>query len=90
MSKFIKEEFNYHGGYLTYGADHKFIARFKYQKGDKPSFLRFLIANFTPEEYFARYANGESPLGILESKGFVLPRIQKYLTAKANSAIIAS
>ena len=82
---FLREHFSFHGGYLCYHADatvyesgpccdcrsSRFVARFKYNKSRKGRFLTFLIKNFTPEEYFERLEkNGESPLEILESKGF--------------------
>lgn len=78
--------FNYQAGYLTYGqyftADEKFVARFKYsaQRNRKAGFIKFLVNNFTPEEYFSRTANradgklGETPLGVLESKGYQIGR----------------
>ena len=69
--------FNYNYGYLTYGKLYsrtdKFVARFKYsaQKRRKNAFVKFLVANFTPEEYFQRIEkNAESPLSVLESKGY--------------------
>lgn len=74
MTAFIKTEFsgsecvNYRG---------KFVARFK--RGGKASFLTFLVKNFTVEEYFGRLDAGESPLKILESKGYLLPHIKKLL-----------
>ena len=53
-----------------------FIARFKYQKF-QGSFKNFLCKNFTVEEYATRYKNGESPLDMLESKGFMTPQAKK-------------
>ena len=46
-----------------------FIARFKYQNF-QGSFKNFLCKHFTVEEFATRYKNGESPLGIIESKRF--------------------
>lgn len=68
---FVKENFCYHNGYLTYNGA-RFVARFKYgaQKGRKAKFVKFLIENFTVEEYFAAYDAGKAPLQILEEKGF--------------------
>lgn len=67
-----KENFNYHGGYLTY--EGKFIARFKYRGMPitMGMFKSFLIKNFTPEEYFAIYDNGRgpAPIQILDDRGF--------------------
>ena len=51
-----------------------FVARFKYNKRDKASFLKFLIANFTCEEYFnhmEKYNMG--PLEVLIGKGYMTP-----------------
>ena len=89
MAKFIKEEFNFYGMYLTYGQDRKFVARFKYAKDGKGSFVTFLIKNFTVEEYFDRHAAGEAPLSILESKGYVSPHIKKILKAQGYEPTIA-
>lgn len=77
MTKFEKTGFDLYGGYLTY--NRQFVARFKYQRGGAGSFKTFLIKNFTVEEYFARLEAGESPLKIVESKGFILPHIKKWL-----------
>lgn len=82
MTKFDKDQFNYFGGYLTYGQypeRPKFIARFKYSSRDKAGFLTFLIRNFTVEEYLGRIEAGETPVGILESKGYVSSTIKKIL-----------
>jgi hypothetical protein len=77
--KFDKSQFQYHGKYLTYGADRRFVARFKY--GSKASFQAFLIKNFTVEEYFTLMATVKPgnidaprtycPLEILELKGYI-------------------
>jgi len=75
--KFDRKNFNYHGGYLMYG--DKFVARFKHMRSNKPGFLSFLIKNFSPAEYFERYDAGESPHGILKSKGYVADSIKKWL-----------
>jgi hypothetical protein len=74
MTKFVKSEFT-PGEYAVYNG--KFVARFK--RGGRGSFLTFLCKNFTVEEYFARIDAGEAPLTILESKGYVNPRVQKLL-----------
>ena len=80
---FKKENFNYDGMYLTYNlhpnqhyGNNEFVARFKYVKF-AGAFKSFLIKNFTTDEYFGRYKAGESPLDILESKGFVTPQAKK-------------
>lgn len=74
MSKFIKSEFG-EGEFATYGG--KFVARFK--RGGRGSFLTFLCKNFEVEEYFTLLDAGEAPLKILQTKGYVLPHIQKIL-----------
>ena len=82
MTKFVKDQFSYNGGYLMYGQypeRPKFIARFKYRGGDKAGFLTFLIKNFTVEEYLTRLDAGETPVGILESKGYVSATVKKIL-----------
>ena len=71
-----QEAFTYHGGYLNYMG--KFVARFKYVN-DHKSFKTFLMKNFHPVEYFERLASGDSPLGILGSKGYVPGHVKKYL-----------
>ena len=76
---FIKENFSYSGGYLTYddGVDRHFIARFKYvPKSSATKFMNFLIKNFTCEEYLER-ADKEAPLKILESKGYCSPEMAR-------------
>lgn len=78
MSKFIKSEFS-KGEYVTY--QNKFVARFKYNRSERGSFITFLCKNFTVEEYFSRLNAGEAPLTILESRGYVLPHIKKRLLA---------
>jgi len=76
---FIKENFSYSGGYLTYddGDDRHFIARFKYvPKASATKFMNFLIKNFTQQEYLER-AESEAPLTILESKGYCSPEMAR-------------
>ena len=68
--------FNYHAGYLSYGVgafQTKFVARFKYtaQKRRKNAFVKFLVNNFTPDEYFTATIEGcQSPLSALVGKGY--------------------
>ena len=82
---FLKEKFHYDGTYLVYGTgmystDRRFVARFKYDKRDKASFVKFLIANFTVEEYFTRLRlNNEAPATVLESKGWISGSAKKLL-----------
>ena len=81
MTKFSKDRFSgtEYVNYFTPEGTNKFIARFKYAKGSKASFLTFLTKNFTVDEYFGRLAKGESPLPILQSKGYIQPHIKKHL-----------
>ena len=75
---FILSNFVDRGEYVFYNYrfEEKFVARFK--RGGKASFIKFLKANFTPDEYFARREiKGETPLGILNSKGYVSPMAKK-------------
>lgn len=69
--------FNYSAGYLTYGVKYshseKFVARFKYaaQKRRKGAFVKFLVNNFTPDEYFTATIEGcQTPLSALVGKGY--------------------
>lgn len=74
MTKFVKSEFS-SGEFVTYG--NKFVARFK--RGGRGEFLSFLCKHFTVEEYFSRLAAGETPIGILSSKGFVPARVRRLV-----------
>ena len=74
MTAFIKTEFT-PGMYAVYNT--RFVARFK--RGGRASFISFLCKNFTTEEYFALLESGQTPLKILQSKGYVAPRIKKLL-----------
>lgn len=78
MSRFVKDQFS-GTEYLVYGPKAKFVARFKYKRGGRASFVAFLIKNFTVEEYFSRLDAGEAPLKILEGKGYLLPHIKRWL-----------
>jgi hypothetical protein len=81
MTKFNKDSFlgTEYVNYLLPNGTSKFVARFKYVRGSKASFLTFLSKNFTVEEYFGRLDKGESPLPILQSKGYMQPHIKKHL-----------
>lgn len=82
MTMFQKDLFDARGECVTYFAGvftQRFVARFKYQKSGKASFISCLIKNFTVEEYFSRLEAGEAPLKIAESKGYLLPHIKKHL-----------
>lgn len=78
MTKFDKNLFS-GSEYITYGDEGKFVARFKYARSSKHSFISFLIKNFSVEEYFSRQAKGEAPLTILQSKGYLQPHVKKAL-----------
>jgi hypothetical protein len=89
MTKFNKDQFDFHGGYLTYGSERKFVARFK--RGGMAHFRAFLVKHFTVEEYFtlmetknpeSSIGNTFAPLEILERKGYVLKHIADQLKAK--------
>ncbi len=69
--KFDRSMFNYRGGYLTYGSDNKFVARFKHKGGvGKADFVRLLTKYYTVQDYFARLAD-RAPLQILMDDGYV-------------------
>jgi flavodoxin len=74
MTKFDKSQFTYDGMYLTYQG--KFVARFK--RGGKQEFLNFLVKNFSVDEYFAKLS-GSTPIQVLETKGYVAPKVKKLL-----------
>lgn len=75
MTKFVNKNFKYDGMYLKY--DGKFVARFKY--GGMVAFKKFLRDNFTVEEYFGLLESGMAPLKVLETKGYVSPKVAKIL-----------
>lgn len=87
MTKFTKEGFDYHGGYVTYQG--RFVARFKYGAvSSARPFMTFLIKNYTVEEYFSKLetvnpanslGNRFAPLEIVEEKGFILSHIKAWL-----------
>jgi hypothetical protein len=80
---FIKQNFHFDGEYLVYGPamyskDSRFVARFKRNKRDRSSFTKFLMQNFTVDEYFSAlkiYA----PSRILTAKGWISPTVAKSL-----------
>lgn len=84
-TRFNKDLFKSDGEYLNYVLDTtknpwgEFVARFKYNRHDKTSFKKFLISNFTVEEYFSLLAKGHSPLDIVERKGWISARAKKAL-----------
>jgi len=69
--KFERSMFNYRGGYLTYGLDNKFVARFKHKGGvGKADFVRLLTKYYTQDSYFNRMPD-RAPLQILMDDGYV-------------------
>ena len=77
---FDNKDFDYDGMYLIYKDRRKrrFVARFKY--GGMVAFKKFLRENFTVDEYFDLLENeGMAPLKILETKGYVSPKVAKIL-----------
>lgn len=89
MTKFDKDGFDFgHGSqrYVTYKGE--FVARFSYANAAASArhFVKFLIKNFTVEEYFAARATGTSPLPILEAKGYVCYNVERAL--KRGSAVM--
>lgn len=79
MTNFIKANFDNSFGYVTYGRDRRFVARFKHARDGAATFITFLVKNFTVEEYFSRLDADETPLKIAQSKGYLLPHIKKWL-----------
>lgn len=57
--------------YVMHGAE--FVARFKHANPTRSAkhFAKFLIANYSPEEYFNEMKTGRAPLCILSDKGFI-------------------
>jgi hypothetical protein len=64
---FVKENFNYSGGYLTYGK--LFIARFKYGKSPitKAKFLKELLKSGITVEQYEEASKKQAPVTILDS-----------------------
>jgi hypothetical protein len=82
--KFDRSEFQYHGGYLTYGKNNLFVARFK-RRGPvgKADFVRLLSKYYTVQDYFSR-VNKTAPMQILMDDGFVKFDMEnrRFLVAK--------
>jgi len=69
--KFDRAQFAYHGGYLTYGPERKFVARFKHRGPvTKAKFVSVLVKYYETEAYFARLKD-RAPLQILEDDGIL-------------------
>jgi len=84
MTKFTKQNLINRSGYIVYepmigtSKGQKFVARFKYNQ-PCGSFMTILRKKFTVEEYFQRLENGETPLSIVESKGYISPHIKRQM-----------
>jgi hypothetical protein len=75
---FKRDQFNYHGGYLTYGPENKFIARFKYRGLVKKSdFIRILCKHYFVEDYLKRLGD-RAPLQIFMDDGHVKVDIENH------------
>jgi hypothetical protein len=76
--KFQRELFDYSCGYLTYGPERKFVARFK-RKGavGKCDFVRLLCKYYDVEQYMTR-RYFEAPLEILIKDGYVKFDLQNH------------
>ena len=83
LCRFTKETLRKQsGGYISYYppvGQPIFIARFKYMKRNMGPFMTFLRKNFTVHEYLERMANDESPLKIVESKGYIAGHIKAQI-----------
>ena len=79
MTKFTRENIDDSNGWLSYGPERKFVANFTKRGGGKATFITFLIKNFTVEEYFYMLDQDMPPLRIVETKGYLLPHIKKWL-----------
>lgn len=86
-TKFDKSKFT-SGEYCMY--EGKFIARFKYSRKDRAGFIKFLVANFTVEEYLARLENREPPAEILKSKGYISKTVADILIRHGRPVTVES
>jgi len=61
--------------------DRRFVARFKYFNPGRSAnhFVKFLMKNFTVEEYFEARKSGKTPAHILKEKGYICYNIQKKM-----------
>ena len=83
--KFDRSMFHYHGGYLTYGPERKFVARFKHRGPvGKADFVRLLCKYYTVESYLDRVNGYRAPMQILMDDGFVKFDMEnrRFLVAK--------
>lgn len=79
MTAFVKDQFHWDGMYLTYGPDRRFVARFKHRTSDRHTWITFMLKHFTVEEWFAAREWQVTPLKLMESRGYLLPHIRKWL-----------
>jgi hypothetical protein len=79
MTKFVQDDFDMGYGderWVMFGPNRRFVARFKYMRPGTNArhFVKFLIANFTVEEYFEMLeVKRMAPAEILRTKGYVSP-----------------
>ena len=68
--------------------NNEFVARFKYANAGKSAthFIKFLTANFTPEEYFA-LKQTKAPVCVLETKGYVCYNVALYNAERARKNV---
>ena len=72
MKRFVKDEFEYFGGYLRYGPERKFVARFKYRGPiTRAKFTAALVKHYDPDSYFMRLKE-KAPLQILMDDGILV------------------
>jgi len=79
MTKFVASAFDKSSEYVFYTVEgeRKFVARFK--RGGKADFLKFLVKNFSVEEYFSLLDSGMAPVTALKTKGYVSAAEKKAL-----------
>lgn len=80
---FNKDLINISGSRGEYWVEYenKFVGRFKHgsAKASANHFVKFLVKNFTVEEYFDKLDKNGAPLRVLEEKGYVSYNIVKLL-----------
>jgi hypothetical protein len=75
MANFVKNRFQ---GSIYVQYQGRFVARFKVKR-DRAHFINFLCSNFTTEEYFGMLDQGYTPVGALETKGYVSTTVKRIL-----------
>ncbi len=89
MTKFVQSDFDMgHGSerWVMYGPNRRFVGRFKYMRpgANAKAFVKFLIANFTVEEYFELLeVKRMAPAEILRTKGYESPNEKSSREARA-------